>query len=209
MTQQPEPASADGRGREARAARDYVRIAILAPVRTMGGEVTLQLLFADDSQSVLVRTAPPAEGMRPGRAIELAARVMTREFIKRARQGGRAGTRSALSLACRPTLTACRRSPTPPSTTPPGPPRALMPRPTAGGSRGPAPPATASSLTAAPTPDPPTAAPAPRDGRNGITARCACPDSLTIRIRGGDAARLLGEHPLRCERCGERFTPAR
>jgi hypothetical protein len=50
--------------------------------------------------------------------------------------------------------------------------------------------------------------PAPRDGRNGITARCACPDSLTIRIRAGDAARLLGERLLRCERCGDRFTPA-
>jgi hypothetical protein len=50
--------------------------------------------------------------------------------------------------------------------------------------------------------------PAPRDGRNGITARCACPDSLTIRIRAGDAARLLGERSLRCERCGDRFTPA-
>jgi len=43
--------------------------------------------------------------------------------------------------------------------------------------------------------------------RNGIVARCACPDGLTIRIRGGDAASSLDARPVRCEICGQRFAP--
>jgi hypothetical protein len=46
-----------------------------------------------------------------------------------------------------------------------------------------------------------------RSARNGIVARCACEDGLTIRIRGEHAASQLDARPIRCEICGELFAP--
>ena len=42
---------------------------------------------------------------------------------------------------------------------------------------------------------------------NGIVAKCSCPDSLTIRIRGVNAAEKLAEHPVLCGVCGKPFQP--
>jgi hypothetical protein len=88
MTDQTDTTTADTRALQHRAARDFARQAVHGLARELGAQATSQPMFRHDPGSPAVRDYDPAAGMRAARAVELAARRMTRDYVKVARQDG-------------------------------------------------------------------------------------------------------------------------
>lgn len=84
---EPEPGSAEALRRAQQAAREHTRAAIIAQVRaTARGSSSRPRLTS--GTNVPVRDARPVDGMRAGRAIELATRHVVGEYIRHARHDG-------------------------------------------------------------------------------------------------------------------------
>ena len=86
MTDQADTGTGQARERQARDARDFARQAVHGLARELGAQATSRTMFRHDPDSPAVRDYDPAPGMRAARAVELAARRMTRDYIKVARQ---------------------------------------------------------------------------------------------------------------------------
>jgi hypothetical protein len=87
-TDQAHTGTGQAHERQARAARNFARQAVHGLARELGAQATSRPMFRHDPDSPAVRDYDPAPGMRAARAVELAARRMTRDYVKVARQDG-------------------------------------------------------------------------------------------------------------------------
>lgn len=101
ITEQADTGTAQARERQA---RSFVRQAVHGLARELGAEATSCPMFRHDPSSPALRDDDPAAGMRAARAVELAARGMTRDYVKVARQDGMSwrAIGEALGLAADP-----------------------------------------------------------------------------------------------------------